>query len=279
MKLEQTHEPIEQPKRTLKSFSLDKKVCVVTGGARGLGYVMLQSFIESGATEVAIIDVNIGMAVEELLKWSKDTFPSETKLSVIGIPCDISEHEQVHSAFEQIVEKFGRIDVLVCSAGFCENYKAEDYPVEKWKKMMGVNLDGTWYCAQEAGRDMLRRKAGGSILLVSSMSASVINIPQVQSAYNVSKAGVKHMASSLAVEWAKAGIRVNSLSPGYMLTALTQAIIDKNPELNATWTGLTPMGRMGEPEDLKGAVVYLASDASKFVTGIDLKVDGGYTLV
>jgi len=122
-------------------------------------------------------------------------------------------------------------------------------------------------------------QGGGSIVLVASMSAQVVNIPQPQTPYNSSKAAVRHMASSLAVEWAKKGVRVNSLSPGYMLTKLTRTILSHDPDLKRTWESLTPMGRMGDPEDLKGAIVLLCSDASKFITGTDLRVDGGYCVV
>ena len=150
----------------------------------------------------------------------------------------------------------------------------------------------------------MRRDAPGSIVLIGSMSGAAVNIPQPQSPYNASKAGafssassfpvftghlnansfdlssaVRHMASSLAVEWATKNIRVNVISPGYMATALTRVILDRDPELRDAWVNLTPMGRIGEPEDLKGAVIYLASDASAFTTGADLRVDGGYTLV
>lgn len=121
---------------------------------------------------------------------------------------------------------------------------------------------------------------GGSIILVASMSGSIVNIPQPQAPYNASKAAVKHLGACLAVEWAKHGIRVNTLSPGYMLTSLTQQMFDRNAEgkqLRKTWEGMIPMGKMGMPEDLKGAAVYLASDASRYTTGSDLIVDGGYT--
>jgi len=123
-------------------------------------------------------------------------------------------------------------------------------------------------------------KAGnvqGSIIFIASMSANIVNVPQPQFAYNASKAAVKHMAASLAVEWAPYGIRVNSLSPGYMNTPLLKAV--RNATWEETWINNTPMRRLGEPDDLKGAIVFLASDASKFVTGTDLRVDGGYTVV
>jgi len=122
-------------------------------------------------------------------------------------------------------------------------------------------------------------QGSGSIILVSSMSANIINIPQYQTPYNTSKAAVKHMAASLGVEWAKYGVRVNALSPGYMLTKLTRDILARDVELKKTWEGLTPMGRLGDPEDLSGAIVFMASDASKFMTGSEIRVDGGYCVI
>lgn len=141
---------------------------------------------------------------------------------------------------------------------------------------------GSHYVSREAAKHMVADGIQGSIVLVASMSAGIVNIPQPQAPYNASKAAVKHLGSSLAVEWAKYGIRVNTLSPGYMLTSLTQQMFDRNAEgkqLRSTWEAMIPMHKMGMPEDLKGAAVYLASDASKYTTGADLTVDGGYTVV
>lgn len=147
------------------------------------------------------------------------------------------------------------------------------------RQVFRINVEGAFFTAREAAKHMLAAGTQtGSIVLVGSMSGSVINVPQPQTPYNSSKAAVKHMAASLAVEWAQSGIRVNSLAPGYMLTALTKNILDANPALREKWESLTPMGRIGLPEDLKGAIVYLASDASGFTTGQDLVVDGGYVL-
>jgi D-arabinitol 2-dehydrogenase len=143
---------------------------------------------------------------------------------------------------------------------------------------MQVNVDGTYLWATHVARHLFERNAPGSMVFVASMSASIVNVPQPQTPYNTSKAAVRHMAASLAVEWARKGIRVSALSPGYMATALTKAIVEKNPEYQEKWVGTTPMGRMGDPNDLKGAIVYLLSDASLFTTGINLIVDGGYTL-
>ncbi|GAA6033794.1 hypothetical protein JCM8097_000344 [Rhodosporidiobolus ruineniae] len=268
-------------RRTLASFSMTDKVCVVTGAARGLGNLFARTFAESGSNAIAIVDLDEKMAKEaavDLVKWFEEhgqAKPGEIK--AIGLGCDVSSEQQVKDTFKKVIDEFGRIDTLVTAAGIVENFPATEYPAEKMRKLLGINIEGTFYCAREAAKDMMARDAPGSIVLIGSMSGTAVNIPQAQSPYNLSKAAVKHMASSLAVEWATKNIRVNSIAPGYMATALTRVILDREPELRDAWVNLTPMGRIGEPEDLKGAVIYFASDASAFTTGTELLVDGGYT--
>jgi len=198
--------------------------------------------------------------------------------NIIGLECDVSSERSVQKAFQQVMDNFGRIDSVVASAGIVENYSAFDYPFDRIKRLYDINVHGAFFTAREAARNMIPQ-GGGSIVLVASMSANIINIPQPQTPYNASKAAVKHMASSLAVEWAKKGVRVNVLSPGYMLTKLTKTILAHDPELKKTWESLTPMGKMGEPEDLSGAIVFLAGDASRFMTGSEIRVDGGYCVI
>jgi NAD(P)-dependent dehydrogenase (short-subunit alcohol dehydrogenase family) len=190
----------------------------------------------------------------------------------------VSSERSVQKAFAETIDTFGRVDSVVASAGIVENYSAFDYPFDRIKRLYDINVHGAFFTAREAARNMIPQ-GGGSIVLVSSMSANIVNIPQPQTPYNASKAAVKHMASSLAVEWAKKGVRVNVLSPGYMLTKLTRTILAHDPELKRTWESLTPMGKMGEPEDLSGAIVFLASDASRFMTGSEIRVDGGYCII
>jgi len=199
-------------------------------------------------------------------------------INVIGLECDVSSETSVQKAFGDIMATFGRVDAVVASAGITENYPALDYPLDRVKRLYDINVHGAFITAREAARNMIPR-GGGSIVLVASMSANIINIPQPQTPYNASKAAVKHMAASLAVEWARQGVRVNALSPGYMLTKLTRTVLSQDTELKKTWESLTPMGRMGDPEDLSGAIVFLCSDASKFMTGSELRVDGGYCCI
>ncbi|BGP50169.1 hypothetical protein JCM10450v2_006080 [Rhodotorula kratochvilovae] len=291
-------------RRTLASFSMTNKarpppplhfcalssryeapptlyVCVVTGAARGLGNLFARTFAESGSNQIAILDLDqqqAETAAKELVEWFEEHGQAKKgEIKAIGLGCDVSNEDQVKSCFKTVVDTFGRVDVLVTAAGIVENFPATEYPADKFRKLMGINVEGSFYCAREAAKDMMAREAPGSIVLIGSMSGAAVNIPQPQAPYNASKAAVRHMCSSLAVEWATKNIRVNCISPGYMATALTRVILDRDPVLRDAWVNLTPAGRLGEPEDLKGAVIYLASDASAFTTGADLRVDGGYT--
>jgi len=214
---------------------------------------------------------------------------------------DVSDPESVEQVIADIIKEHGKIDNLVTSAGFTENFDAINYPIDRVRKLWGVNVDGyalilhytrklpimkyptnyrhsTYLFCTNVAKHLMSRNAPGSIVCIGSMSGSIVNVPQPQAPYNAAKAAVRHLAASLAVEWAGAGIRVNCISPGYMLTALTKKILDDNPDLKKQWTSLIPQGKMGQPEDLMGAVTFLLSDASGYVTGADLRVDGGYTV-
>ncbi|KAF8517593.1 NAD(P)-binding protein [Hysterangium stoloniferum] len=271
-----------QRSRMLPEFSLQGKVCVVTGAARGLGNVFCRAFLESGCTSIALIDLvkeDADAAAAELVaSFVNNGQAEEGEIQAMGVECDVASEVSVKSAMADIIDKFGKIDSLVTSAGICENYTALEYPHERIKKLYDINVHGAFFCAREAARDMMKRQ-NGSIILIASMSANIVNVPQFQMPYNASKAAVKHMAASLGVEWAKQGVRVNALSPGYMLTKLTRQVMSANEELKNTWEKLTPMGRMGDPDELKGAIVFLASDASRFVTATEITVDGGYCAV
>lgn len=267
--------------RTLASFSLEGRVGIVTGGARGLGLVMSQAMVISGA-DVAIVDLNKEEAEKQaanLVETFKKENPGVEKVPrVTAHFADVSSQESVEAVVGEIIQQHGKIDHLVTSAGFTENFEAINYPLDRVRKLWGVNVDGTYLFATTVARHLIERQAKGSMVFIGSMSGAIVNVPQPQAPYNAAKAAVRHLASSLAVEWAHAGIRVNNISPGYMLTALTQKILDDNPDLKKQWTSLIPQGKMGQPEDLMGAVTFLLSDAAGYITGADLRVDGGYTL-
>lgn len=268
-------------KPTLSSFTLDGKVGVVTGGARGLGLVIGQGMVFSGS-DVALVDMNKEEA-EKQTKLLIDAFVKENPNAeripkVTAHYADVADPDSVDACIAEVVEQHGKIDSLVTSAGFTENFEAVNYPIDRMRKLWAVNVDGTYLFATSVARHLMERKASGSMVMIGSMSGSIVNVPQPQAPYNAAKAGVRHLAASLAVEWASAGIRVNCISPGYMLTALTEKILDENPDLKKKWTSLIPQGKMGQPQDLMGPVTFLLSGASGYVTGADIRVDGGYTV-
>jgi D-arabinitol 2-dehydrogenase len=217
------------------------------------------------------------------IQSSKLSLPLHRVPKVTAHYADVSSQDSVEAAIAEIIEQHGKIDNLVTSAGFTENFEAINYPIERVRKLWGVNVDGTYLFAIAVAKHLMERKASGSMVFIGSMSGAIVNVPQPQAPYNAAKAAVRHLASSLAVEWAHAGIRVNCISPGYMLTALyecfsrhcdltdrrsrTKKILDDNPDLKKQWTSLIPQGKMGQPEDLMGAVTFLSSDASSYVTG------------
>ncbi|RFU79542.1 gluconate 5-dehydrogenase [Trichoderma arundinaceum] len=268
-------------KPTLASFSLDGNVGVVTGGARGLGLVIGQGMVYSGS-DLALVDMNKDEA-EKQTKLLVDAFIKENPNAeripkVTAHYADVADPDSVEECIAEIIRQHGKIDNLVTSAGFTENFEAVNYPIDRLRKLWAVNVDGTYLFATSVARHLMERKSPGSMVMIGSMSGSIVNVPQPQAPYNASKAGVRHLAASLAVEWAHAGIRVNCISPGYMLTALTQKILDENPDLKQKWVSLIPQGKMGQPQDLMGPVAFLLSDASHYVTGADIRVDGGYTV-
>lgn len=254
----------------LSEFSLQGKTAVVTGGARGLGLEMMEALAQAGAAVVAV-DL-LGDQAREAAEQTGNTYG----VRAASWPLDVTDAEEVAATFAAIEREFGSIDILVAAAGITDQVSAEDVSVAAWRKVIDINLNGVFFCAQAAGRGMIARRSG-SIILISSMSGLIVNRPQRQASYNTAKGGVIMMAKSLAVEWAPHGVRVNALAPGYMRTALTDGVLEGQPGLRETWEGLTPMGRMGRPAELRGTVVYLASDASSFMTGHNLVVDGGYT--
>ncbi|RCI15735.1 hypothetical protein L249_2915 [Ophiocordyceps polyrhachis-furcata BCC 54312] len=273
--------PGQYVKPTLASFSLDGNVGLVTGAARGLGLVIAQGMVYSGAN-VALVDMNKEEAEKQAVllaeAFAKENPNAERTPSVSAHYADVSDPASVEECVSEVIGRHGKIDNLVTSAGFTENFEAINYPIDRMRKLWSVNVDGTFLFATAVARRLMERKSGGSMVLIGSMSGAIVNVPQPQAPYNAAKAGVRHLAASLAVEWAYAGIRVNCISPGYMLTPLTEKILDDNPDLKQKWTLLIPQGRMGQPQDLMGPVAFLLSNASQYVTGADIRVDGGYTV-
>ncbi|KAF1966667.1 sorbose reductase SOU1 [Bimuria novae-zelandiae CBS 107.79] len=265
-----------QPRRTLSEFNLDGKVAVVTGASLGLGQQILAAFALSGA-HGAVVDLKESSAkesIETIQKEVKQADLPEPKMR--GYECDTSSEEAVKSTWDKIVKDFGKVDILVTNAGITGGAPAEDYPFEDFKSMISVNLHGTFLFARAAGKYMIDNGVKGKILMVSSMSGSIVNRPQKQAAYNASKAAATHLMKSLAAEWAPHGIRVNAMSPGHIQTTANEG--EEMEALSKQWIKDIPLGRIAKPEEFRGTAVYLCSDASSYVTGSEVVVDGGYLI-
>ncbi|KAI0098988.1 NAD(P)-binding protein [Hypoxylon sp. NC0597] len=266
----------------LPAFSLAGRTAVVTGGARGLGLAMSRALVLSGAN-LAIVDLHKKEAAERAKEIVEKFAQIHPSLSVPNITChyaDVSDQSQVNDSIRDVLSKHDRITNLITCAGFCENCDAIDFPPERIKRMLGVNLEGTYFFATGIARYLMEHNMPGNMVFIGSISGSIVNVPQPQAMYNASKAAVRHLAASLAVEWAGKRIRVNCLSPGYMITeiAMKAKVLAENPGLKAEWESKIPQGKMGLPEELMGTAVFLSSDASSYITGQEIKVDGGYTV-
>lgn len=262
------------------SFRFDGRVTVITGGSGGLATVVAQGLLQQGS-EIALVDMNIErteLAALALIQWGQEHMKEEVP-KVSAWACDVSSAESVDTAFAAINEAHGKLaDLLVNTAGYCENFPAHEYPASNAERLVKVNLLGSLYTLQALARPLIAAgQRGGSIVLIGSMSGSIVNNPQPQVAYNMSKAGVIHLAKTLALEWATFGIRVNTLSPGYILTALTRNVIAASETMKNEWESRIPMKRMLEPSEFVGSCLYLLSNTlSSYTTGHDLVVDGGY---
>ncbi len=251
----------------MDKFSLKGKVALITGGARGIGKSVAVSLAEAGAN-IAVVDRDM----DEALKTAKEL--EIYGVNAIAVKTDVTNPEDVNGMVAEVVGALGTIDIAFCNAGICINEKAEEMSYESWRKVIDINLTGVFLAAQAVGRLMIKN-GKGSIITTASMSGHIVNYPQPQSAYNASKAGVIMLTKSLAVEWAPHNVRVNSISPGYIATEMTRKATQWIP----TWVDSTPVRRMGNPEELQGVVLYLASDASTFTTGSDIVVDGAFTCI
>ncbi len=252
----------------LEKMRLDGKATFVTGGARGIGKSIATAIAEAGS-DVAIVDLDI----EEAKKTAAEI--EKIGVKTIAIQADVAKEEDVDNMMQEILKAFGKLDVAFCNAGICLNIPADEMTYDQWKKVIDINLNGVFLTSQAAAKVMLKQ-GRGSIINTASMSAHIVNVPQPQCSYNASKAGVIMLTKSMAVEFAKKGVRVNSISPGYIGTDLVM----QAPHLKALideWNQLSPIGRMGRPDELQAIAVYLAGDASDFTTGSDFVIDGAFT--
>ncbi len=250
-----------------EAFDLSGKVAVVTGGNTGLGEAFARALAEMGAK----------VALAARTRKRSEAVATEIEASggeAMAVDLDVKDPHQVERMLGEVTERSGPVDILVNNAGVCYHRPAAEVPREEWLDTFEVNVHGLWYCAQTVGKQMIER-GGGVIINIGSISAMIVNRPQWQPAYNASKAAVHQLTKSLAAEWAPYNVRVNALAPGYVKTAM--APVDR-PEFRQHWIEDAPMKRFAMPEELGPSLVYLASDASSFMTGSVLVVDGGYTL-
>jgi len=249
-------------------MSLDGRVAVVIGAAQGIGRATAFALAEQGAVIVAM-DRNadlVNATTEEMKGEGFQAWAEEV---------DVADSGRVRDAMAGVANKFGRFDALVNCAGVACHGESLVLADSDWARIISINLTGAFWAAREAGRQMIGLGRTGSIVTIGSISGEVANVPQNQTAYNASKAGVHTMTKCLAVEWAKKGIRVNAIAPGYVDTELTRGGIE-NPEWMSVWSNHTPMGRVGQPAEIASIAVFLTSDAASYMTGSVVVVDGGY---
>ena len=253
----------------MERMRLDGKVSMVTGGARGIGKAIATAIAEAGS-HVVIVDLDIS----ESEKTAK-AIAQATGVETIAIKADVTSQEDVDQMMTTILEKFGKLDVAFCNAGICMNVPAEEMTADQFRKVIDINLTGVFLSAQAAAKQMLKQ-GSGSIINTASMSGHIVNVPQPQCSYNASKAGVIQLTKSMAIEFAKRGVRVNCISPGYIGTELTLNSPSLKP-LITQWNDMAPLGRMGRPEELQAIAIYLAGDTSDFTTGSDFVIDGAFS--
>jgi NAD(P)-dependent dehydrogenase (short-subunit alcohol dehydrogenase family) len=252
----------------LEKFSVKGRIAVVTGAGRGIGLEIARALSEAGAV-VIIAEINEANGSRAAQQLNDACYRADF------YALDVTDPAAVERAADAVAAKYGSVDVLVNCAGYADNIGALEYPNEEYHRLMRINVDGVWFCCRAFGRHM-RAAGGGSIVNVGSMSGLIVNKPQPQAPYNFSKAAVHMLTKSLACELAGFGIRVNAVAPGYINTEMTLRG-RSNPDWNACWLEMTPMGRCGEPPEVASVVLFLASDAASYMTGSVVSVDGGYT--
>ena len=252
----------------MKIFDLSGKIAIVTGGNQGIGLAISRGLATAGAT---VVIANRRPAEGQTAAESLE----KEGLNAVAIPTDVSDESSVAALVSKVINDFGTIDILVNNAGVIVRKPAEDISREDWHYIMNINLKGVFFCCQLVGREMIRRRKG-KIINISS-DASQRAMPE-RSVYAASKAGVSHLTRCLALEWAKYNINVNAIGPGPTITPLNKKYYEEHPEKLEQTIQSLPIGRMGDTSDYVGAAIFLASEASNFVIGQTLLVEGGSTI-
>lgn len=251
----------------LNRFRLDDKTAIVTGGDRGIGYAISRGLAEAGANVV------IANRTAEAGREAASQIAAEFAAGALAVPTDVTEEEEVADLVAETSDEFGSVDVLVNNAGVAMHTPAEEKSVAEFRETLDINLTGAFLCSKHAGLEMIDGD-GGSIVNVSSISAFIANHPQCQADYQASKSGMEGMKAQLASEWAEHGIRVNNINPGYVDTE----ILSEDESQRRVWKDEMLQEEFADPEDIAPLAVYLASDASSYVTGTSVVIDGGYTV-
>ena len=252
----------------MSMFDLTGEKAIVTGGGQGLGREMALALAEAGA------DVAVAQRRVEIAEKTADDIKQMGRDS-IALQADVSKPADVQRMVDAVKKRFGKIDILINNAGIGgASPPILEVTEEQWDTMMNIHLKGTMLCSQAVGREMVKEKKG-NIINMSSISGFISNRPQDQTSYNTAKAAIAHFTKSLAMEWIKYNIRVNAIAPGYIRTSMTAKSLAS--ERAEKWLELTPMGRVGEPHEIKGLALFLASNASSYITGSVMLIDGGYT--
>lgn len=250
----------------LNLFDLRGKRALVTGASSGIGKEVARAYVQAGA-QVALAARHseaLDAVAEELTAAGG---------GVVPVRCDVTRPDQVDDMLDRVTAELGGVDIAVCNAGIISVAPMLEMPPEEFQRIQDTNVTGVFLTARAAARAMVRQGRGGTIITTASMSGHIINVPQQVGHYCASKAAVIHLTKAMAVEFAPHGIRVNSVSPGYILTELVEPLT----QYHALWEPKIPMGRLGRPEELAGLYVYLASEASSYMTGSDVVIDGGYS--
>lgn len=253
-------------------FSLDGKKAIITGGSRGIGKALAEGLAAYGADVAIVVKSTVERAeavADGIRKVGRDAFV---------IQADVSKEGDLQRLTDEIMARWGRIDILINNAGIVIPVASEDCSFDDWRRTLAVNLDGVFLVSRAIGRQMISQKSG-AIINIGSMSGRIVNWPFHFAAYNVSKAGVHMLTKCLATEWAEHNIRVNAIAPGYILTELTEEVLREHPDVvNEQWAKGAVQNRVGSVEELVGVTVYLASGAASYTTGEVITVDGGFTL-